>query len=332
MDLPKRTPRTSWILRFFVFFVVILFGAIGLFLWWRDGSAAVNPQDSRIVNFSIKKGEAVNTISSRLAAEGLVRSRTIFFLTVKFLGIENTIQAGNFRLNRSMDAERLAKALTQGSVDTWVTTLEGWRVEEVAQELSQELGIPEQEFLAVAQEGYMFPDTYLFPKEASASMVAKVMKDTFNKRFTDEMKQAAANNGLTVEQVVTIASLVEREGKTDTDRPMIAGIILKRLRTPGWTLDIDATLQYMLGYQKQEKTWWKKGLTNEDKKINSPYNTYKNAGLPPGPISNPGLSALRAVVYPKESAYWFYLHAPDGQIYYGETLAEHEANIQKYLQ
>lgn len=331
MDLPNRSPHTSWVLRFFVFLVVLVFGTMGAFLWWKDGSAAVNSQDTTIINFSIKKGETVNIISSRLAAEGLIRSRTIFFLTVKLLGIENTIQAGNFRLTRNMNAEQIARSLTQGTVDTWVTTLEGWRVEEVAQELSVELGIPEREFLAFAEEGYMFPDTYLFPREASASMVARVMRETFHKRFTAEMREAAAKNGLTVDQVVVLASLVEREGKSDIDRPVIAGIMLKRLRTPGWTLDIDATLQYALGYQAAEKTWWKKNLTNLDKAINSPYNTYKNAGLPPGPIANPGLSSLRAVIYPKESEYWFYLHAPDGQIYYGKTLAEHEENIRTYL-
>ncbi len=319
------------IVRFSVLIVVCLI-TVGIFyFWWHDGSAPVSKTNTEIHNFSIKSGETINSIATRLAAEGLIRSRTIFFLTIKSLGIDNKIQAGNFRLRKTMNATEIANALTQGTVDQWVTTLEGWRVEEIAQELSQELGIPEQEFIAVADEGYMFPDTYLFPKEASASAVAAVMKQNFNNRVTDQMRADALAQGLSLHQVVTIASLVEREGRSNEDRPVIAGIILKRLQTPGWTLDIDATLQYALGYQPEEFTWWKKNLTNEDKKINSPYNTYMKAGLPPEPISNPGLDSIRAVIYPKETDYWFYLHSPNGEIYYGRTLSEHEKNIENYL-
>jgi UPF0755 protein len=331
MDVPKRSSHVSWVIRAFVLVIVVCVVLVGIFFWWNDGSSAVNKQDNRIVNFSIKKGETVHTIATRLAAEGLIKSRTIFFLHVKLLGIENKIQAGNFRLKRTMNAVELANSLTQGTVDTWVTTLEGWRIEEIAQELSQELGIPEREFISVAEEGYMFPDTYLFPKEASASMVAKNMRDNFDRRVTPQMRQDAAALGYSLEEIVIMASLVEREGLNDTDRPMIAGIIQKRLNTKGWTLDIDATLQYALGYQVQERTWWKKILSNEDKKIKSPYNTYTNSGLPPKPISNPGLASIRAVIYPQKSDYWFYLHAPNGQIYFAQTLSEHEANITKYL-
>lgn len=322
----------SWSIRFIVL-ILVLCASIGFFyFWWTDGSAPASQTDTEIYNFSIKKGETINSISTRLSAEGIIRSRTIFFLTIKSLGIDNKIQAGNFRLKKTMTAEEIAKSLTQGSIDHWVTTLEGWRVEEIAQELSQELGIPEQEFLSVAKEGYMFPDTYLFPKEASASSVASVMRKNFDTRVTQKMIADAQSNGLTLDDVVILASMVEREGSNNSDRPIIAGIMLKRMRTSGWTLDIDATLQYALGYQAKERTWWKKALTNEDKKIKSPYNTYLNSGLPPGPISNPGLSSIEAVIYPQESDYWFYLHSPTGEIYYGKTLSEHEDNIQKYLQ
>jgi UPF0755 protein len=129
---------------------------------------------------------------------------------------------------------------------------------------------------------------------------------------------------------MVLASIVEREGRTDEDRPVIAGILLKRLNSD-WPLQADATLQYALGYQAFEKSWWKKALTVEDKKIRSPYNTYLNAGLPPAPISNPGLSSIRAVVYPTVSPYWYYLHDPQGRVHYATTLEEHEQNIASYL-
>lgn len=323
--------KASWLVRLAVFVLVFMvFGGFG-YIWWIDGSGAISQTDTTVHNFAIKKGETVNTISSRLAAEGLIRSRTIFFLTVKRLGIDNKIQAGNFRLKRTMTAEQIAQALTQGTVDVWITTLEGWRVEEIAQLLSKELEIPEREFIAIAEEGYMFPDTYLLPKEATAAAVVQMFKNNFYKRVTPEMIQDAQSRGLSLQEVITLASMVEREGRTDADRPVIAGILIKRMNTPGWTLDIDATLQYALGYQSQEKTWWKKVLTNADKKIDSPYNTYMNGGLPPGPISNPGLASIRAVIYPQESDYWFYLHDPTGAVHYGKTLSEHESNIAAYL-
>jgi UPF0755 protein len=130
--------------------------------------------------------------------------------------------------------------------------------------------------------------------------------------------------------VITLASIIEREGQTNEDRPVIAGILMNRLEA-GWPLQADATLQYALGYQSKDKTWWKKTLYDEDKKINSPYNTYANPGLPPGPISNPGLASIQAAIYPKKTDYWYYLHDPAGGVHYAITLEEHNANIAKFL-
>lgn len=327
----KTTTKTFWVTRT-VILLLVLVVIVGITLvWWNDGAGPVSSIDKEVKYFVVKKGESVSSISSRLEAEKLIRSKTNFFITVKLLDIDNKIQAGNFRLNPSMTTEEVARALTQGTEDIWVTTLEGWRVEEIAELLSQELGIPESEFNALAEEGYMFPDTYLVQKEASAEAMVNIFKNNFNSRVTQKMKEDAQAQGLSLQDVVTIASLVEREGINDNDRPVIAGIILKRLNTPGWTLDIDAALQYALGYQRETKTWWKKYLTNEDKEINSPFNTYKNAGLPPAPISNPSLASINAVIYPQATDYWFYLHDNNGQIHYARTLEEHQANIDQYL-
>lgn len=332
MESQKRTTtKTFWVTRIIILFVVLVIIAGITFIWWNDGSGPVLPSDTEQKSFVVKKGESISSISSRLEAEKLIRSKTIFFITVKLLDIDNEIQAGNFRLDSSMTTEEIARALTQGTEDIKVTTFEGWRVEEIAQLLSKELGVPEREFNAVAEEGYMFPDTYFVQKEASAEAIVNIFKNNFDSRVTQTMRDDAQAKGLSLQEVVTIASLVEREGNNDEDRPIIAGIILKRLNTPGWTLDIDATLQYALGYDSETKTWWKKYLTNQDKEINSPYNTYRNAGLPPTPISNPSLASINAVIYPQETDYWFYLHDNNGQIHYARTLEEHQANIDQHL-
>lgn len=144
------------------------------------------------------------------------------------------------------------------------------------------------------------------------------------------MREDAKTIDLSLGQVIILASIVEREGRSAEDRPIIAGILLKRLKAD-WPLQTDATLQYALGYQAREKSWWKKSLTLEDKNVRSAYNTYLNPGLPPGPISNPGIESIKAVIYPKESEYWYYLHDPAGSVHYATTIEEHNANVAQYL-
>jgi len=212
----------------------------------------------------------------------------------------------------------------------WVTIREGWRDEEIATKLAKELDIPEKEFLRIAEQGKMFPDTYRVPRDASAAAIVTILKENFNKKITPAMLSDIRKGSLTLEQVIVLASIIEREGKTSEDRPMIAGILLNRLEQ-GWPLETDATLQYALGYQTKEKSWWKKELTNDDKTVDSPYNTYKNPGLPPAPISNPGIQAITAAIYPKKSDYMFYLHDKKGGIHYARTLEEHNRNIEAYL-
>ncbi|MFZ5845227.1 MAG: endolytic transglycosylase MltG [Patescibacteria group bacterium] len=313
-----------------ILLLVVVLLAGGGWLWWKDATAAADPTDKTPVVFVIKKGESVKSIASRLDEQGLIRSSPAFFLLIKLLGIERDLQAGDFRLNRSMDAAAVARELTHGMLDVWVTLLEGWRVEEMATKIARELDIPEAQFLAYAREGYMFPDTYLIPRDATPAAVANIFLANFDKKITSQMREDAKKSGLTLREVIILASIVEREGRTDSDRPVIAGILLKRLKA-GWPLQADATLQYALGYQPNEKSWWKKSLTEADKKIKSPYNTYARAGLPPGPISNPGLAAIRAVIYPTTSDYWYYLHDLEGGVHFARTIEEHNQNIAKYL-
>lgn len=327
----KSNNAHTFISRLIVLFFLAVVVAWGGWFWWRYSISPVDPKDATPVIFVVAQGEGGKEISADLAKQNLIHGSTSFYLLIKLLGIETQMQAGDFRLNKSMDARTIALELTHGILDVWVTTLEGWRNEEIATQLAKDLDIPEDQFLQNATQGYMFPDTYLIPRDATGAAVAKIFLDNFNTKVTASMRADAKKTGLTLAQTITLASIVEREGKTDTDRPVIAGILLNRMKL-GMPLQVDATLQYALGYQPFAKTWWKKELTDDDKKINSPYNTYADVGLPPGPIANPGLESIKAAINPTASDYLYYLHDKTGAAHFAKTIEEHDANIRKYLQ
>ncbi|MBI4100562.1 endolytic transglycosylase MltG [Candidatus Microgenomates bacterium] len=308
--------------------LIILLAAV--FYWWQQVLQPANSSDKKAKIFVVKKGENVNEVARNLEDEDLIRSKVAFFLFVKKEGAEKNIQAGTFRLSPSMSLPTILEKLSHGTLDIWITTIEGWRNEEIASLVEKELDIPSANFLKEAKSGYMFPDTYAVPKEASSGAVTKIMLDNFNKKFDQNLKDAVRQEGLTEEQAIVLASIVEREVWDDTDRPIVAGILLNRLKQ-GMPLQTDATVQYALGYQSEEKTWWKKSLTLDDLKVSSPYNTYLNAGLPPAPISNPGLAAIQAVAYPAKSDYLYYISDLNGQTHYAKTLDEHNENVRKYL-
>lgn len=317
--------------KFTVFLILIIVVVTSCYLVYREGALPVDKTDDTPKVFTVTKGESLNVITNNLAHEGLIRNKLVFYLIVKRLGIEKTIQAGDFRLAASMDSETIAKSLTHGTEDTWVTIIEGLRKEEVAEIIAQKYQIPEIEFNKEATEGYLFPDTYSIPNGATSEKIISILRENFDKKFDEELRSQARKRNLTVEQVVILASLVEREARTDEDKQEVANILLKRLREE-WHLNIDATIQYDLGYQAGEKRWWKKSLSLDDLEIDSPYNTYKVIGLPPGPICNPGLAALSAVANADESTpYWYYVSDVDGKLHYAKTLEEHNQNIERYL-
>ena len=224
-----------------------------------------------------------------------------------------------------------------------MTIPEGLRKEEIAEKFINTLGKKEdvaatfrQEFLSEtkSKEGFLFPETYLFPKDASASAVSAKLLATFDKKVDSKMKEDAKSSGYTLSQLITLASIIERETKTPQERPVVSGILFKRLANR-WPLQVDAALQYAVAsakcrVQSAECKWWE-SLTKDDLEVASPYNTYKYSGLPPAPIANPGLSSISAVIYPEESPYWFYLHDADGKIHYAKTIEEHNENIRIYL-
>jgi len=317
--------------RIIVVFLFFFVGLGGFYLYYQEGSLPVDKTASTKKIFVIKKGEPLSLIARHLEEENLIRNRLVFYIIVKQLKIEKKIQAGDFRLSPAMDALSIAKRLTKGTLDVWVTVIEGLRKEEIAHLVASKLNFPESLFIKESSEGYLFPDTYLFPRSATVGAVIKIFRQNFDKKYSRRLQIKARRKNLTDNEVITIASLVEREAKSPADKNRVASIILKRYRQ-NWPLQIDATIQYALGYQPRLKTWWKPSLTQQDLEITSPYNSYRYPGLPPTPICNPGLDSIKAVINAnEETPYWYYLSDRKGKTHFSKTLKEHNQNVKKYL-
>lgn len=303
--------------------VVLMF--VVAYFWWRNGNAPVNTRDESEKVFVVERGSGVRAIANDLKEQGLIRDPIAFFLLTKKEGSDTKIQAGDYKLSPSMNLSQILDELTHGTIDVWVTIPEGMRAEEVADILESQIPSYDESWrqTLITEEGYLFPDTYLIPKETDIATVISIFKNNFDAK----VKEAGISNDPNLKSAVIIASLIEREAITDDEKPMIASVIANRLRQ-GMALDIDATLQYAKG--KVGEKWWTVP-TAADKNINSPYNTYRNPGLPPGPIGNPGIEAIKAAVDPATSPYFFYIHDSSGKVHFAKTLEEHNANIAKYL-
>jgi UPF0755 protein len=291
--------------------------------------APVDPTGNPIT-FEIKAGESVNSIALNLENAGLIRDAGSFRLYLIYAGMDTSIQAGEYRLSPSQNAVGIAQAIQDATPkEATLRILAGWRLEEVAAALpTTGLSITPDDFLRLARstfgedilpghpelqnvEGFLFPDTYKFERSASAAKVLAVLLQNFDARVPQELRQAFERQGLTLEEAVTLASIVQKEAIVPDEQPIIASVFFNRLHD-GMKLDSDPTVQYALGYIQATKTWWKNPLSANDLTIQSPYNTYMNKGLPPGPICNPGLTALQAVAYPAETPYYFFRARCDG--------------------
>lgn len=315
-----------------------------LFLLLAVGSAAgcISYELNRPAGSGLKKeitiarGETVRQIAEKLGKEGLIRSGNLFIVYVTLKGLAPQIEAGRYEIPPTLSMFQVIGLLRHGSFDIRLTFLEGWRREEYLEYALTYLPVESEsftkEFLTETEglEGYLFPDTYFVAQDLSAKELVTTLKENFDKKYA-QVAEAIAKQKLTEKQAVILASLIEREARRPEERAIIAGIFLERLEL-GMPLGVCATVQYALGYQEEEKTWWKKVITiDEDTKIDAPYNTYKYVGLPPGPISNPGLAALNAVANPQASEYLYYLHDKEGSIHYAKTLEGHNQNVAQYL-
>ena len=310
--------------------LVIILAAIifiGIFLWWNSGNAPVNPKDSTQKFFVIPKGTAVRIIGNELKEQGLIRDPVVFFIYVKKNNLDHGIQAGAYKLSPSMNLTQIMDTIRHGTVDVWVTLPEGLRAEEIAQILKSEIPSYQEGWIESlkSQEGYLFPDTYLIPKDADIDSIISILKNNFYKKIEEKGISRSDPN---LNNIVIMASLIEREAFGDAEKPMIASVITNRIND-GMALDIDATLQYAKGKGSNGK-WWNVP-TGDDKRIPSLYNTYMNPGLPVGPISNPGIEAIAAAKTPARSSYYYYSHDSKGVVHFATTLEEHNRNVQKYL-
>ncbi len=312
------------------FLIVMLLLIIGGFAsWWVTAISPVDVSDKSNKLFVVKKGAGIREVANDLKAEGLIHNSVVFFLIIKQEGLDNKIQAGDFRLSKSMNLQKIVDVLSHGTLDVWVTFPEGVRADEIADILKEKIPTYNETWRTELDkyEGYLFPDTYLIPTDANVDQVISIMNNNFEKKYAET--SGNKKNKYTKEELVNIASMVEREARFAEDRPLIASVIFNRLGI-GMGLNIDSTIQYALGYQANQKSWWKKGVSLSDLKINSPYNTYIHAGLPPTPISNPGFDTMQAVTDAPSTNYIYYVSDKTGHNHYARTLSEHNANIIKY--
>ena len=296
--------------------------------------------------FLISWGETLPAIAGRLQVEGLIHDAGTFRTYLQYAGLDTTLQAGNYELSPAMTPIQIALALQDATPsEVALTVLEGWRLEEIAATMpTSGLEIAPQEFIAAAAEipadysfleaaravtleGFFFPGTYILPRETTAPALITVLLDNFEEQLEPELKNGFAQHNLSIFEAVILASIVERESVVAEEMPLIASVFLNRLET-GIKLEADSTVQYALGYNSRQDTWWTNPLSSLDLEIDSPYNTYRFPGLPPGPIANPGLSALRAVAFPAQTPYYYFRAACDGsgKHLFAQTFAEHVGN------
>ncbi|OGE71311.1 hypothetical protein A2617_04605 [Candidatus Daviesbacteria bacterium RIFOXYD1_FULL_41_10] len=329
-----KNPNNKIMKKIAVIVSIVFLSILSLKFYYDSLLDPVNKSDEAKKIFVVQKGDGISAIVERLEKEKLIKNGRAFSLMARNSGESDKIQAGDFKLSPAMSSRQILKELTVGMIDKWVTLVEGWRVEEMAAKLNQELGIKNKAFIDVAEEGYMFPDTYLFNPEATAETITSVMRANFDKKYNSDLQNKIKKLGLSPKEGVILASIVEREARSPEARKMVASILLKRLKID-MGINADATIQYALvpigTTVPLADGWWKRNLARDDLKIDSPYNTYLHRGLPPAPISNPSLSALQAVGSADPSTpYLYYYHDSKGVSHYGKTLEEHNQNVANY--
>lgn len=336
-SLPKKRRRAV--------ILIVLIGsllAVGLVLlgwyWWALQPVSLSP-NSQIVDY--RSGESVEQLATDLERKKLIRSSTVFTIHATLTGQRRSLQAGNYEIKPSQSTPEIVTMVAEGKIAANQLLLaEGETMFELKAKLVK-LGIPASEVDAALKatynapaasqrpagsslEGYLFPDTYTLTKPYNAQQIIQQMVDNFETQLaqTDYVQKWAAE-GLSVHQALTLASIVEREVRSDTDRAMVAQLYLNRIRI-GMMLQADPTAIYAAELA---------GKPTEpiNLKIDSPYNTYKVKGLPPGPIGNPGLSAMKAVANPTPNDYLYFISAKDGTTYFAKTYEEHQKNIDRYL-
>lgn len=325
-----------------VIVLVLLLGltgaGLGALRWWRSANRPVvsgGTSSGGALRVSVPKGASAASVGKTLEARGVIRSARAWRLVIA--RSDPVIQPGVYDLSPREAPSQILRHLVDGDVATNRATFpEGFTLRQIARRL-QTRGIlaNENDFLALVTtrgntlqasfplpanlEGYLFPDTYKFPVGDSAPEIAQRMVDNFDRRVAQSKSEALRRNRRALAEIVTIASLIEREAQVPGDRARIAGVIYNRLARD-MPLQIDATVQYAQGFHKTR-------LLFRDLEVDSPYNTYKVRGLPPGPICSPGMASLEAALAPERSSFLYYVARRDGSHVFGRTLSEHNHNI-----
>jgi UPF0755 protein len=341
-------------------FALALSAGLGWFVYQTPGSVFSEETEHTIpapaaagggpVVVTVKKGQSARAIGEDLEKKGVIRSHRLFEVLVGVTGVQNSLEAGDYEFDKGMPAIEVVHRMAEGkTASREVLVPEGRRAEEVGEILEKAGVVSKQDFLnalvksqynepfldqvkASSLDGYLFPATYQFFRAANADQVVDAMLMAFQRNVADKVQLEGQE--LTLDEVVTLASIVEREAATASERPLIAGVFLNRLRL-GIALQADPTVQYAVAKNAdsvRQYGYWKKGLTLDDLKMDSPYNTYIHPGLPPGPIANPGLDSIEAVVRPARTNYLFFVARDDGTHVFAETLEEHLRNVEKYQQ
>ena len=289
----------------------------------------------------IESGSTTRVIGEQLVRAGVVRDDAAFRAALWRTGRARALQAGEFRFDRPMTPVEVIEKIARGDVHSRrITFPEGLTVAEMARVFEQQGFGKAADFVKAANdaapirdidgvatdlEGYLFPETYLMRRDTTAAGLVQMMVSRFRQLFTPEMQRAAEPLGLTTRQVVTLASLVEKETAVPAERPVVAAVYLNRLRI-GMGMQADPTVIYAL----QRAGRYDGNLRRDDLAFDSPYNTYRYPGLPPGPIASPGLASLKASVAPADADYLYFVSRNDGSHVFARTLAEHNENVRQY--
>lgn len=305
-------------------------------------------QDNTGVQIEILPGTGVNEISDQLYSQEVLRSKWTFGVYLWLRNLEDDLKAGTYVIPRNVNIRELSELLVAGNLDgreRTVTFIEGWTIEDIEKYLIKEGLVTHESFVEalervenhsnvsilsdkpadVSLEGYLFPDSYRVFKDATAEEIILKMLNNLDSKITPAMRDEIEASGRSVYETLILASILEKEIKVVADLPRAAGVFTNRLKV-GQMLQSDATLNYVL--EDEQK---KPALTAQDLKNNSPYNSYKYTGLPPTPISNPGLNAIRAAINPEKNDLYYFLTSPDGTTHFAKTYAEHLLNKDRYL-
>lgn len=322
---------------------VVVLVAAALLLGFLLGPASSKVGDT--VAFKIPRHASSAEIAAILAEHDLIRSPLAFRVYARLVGADGTLKAGQYEVPTGLSVPETVELLRAGGRDESVsfTIPEGYNTKQIVELLSRRGLVNEDEFMTAIRhaefefvadndlpperrlEGYLFPDTFRVRVDAKSSEIIRILLDRFAQEAEALRLTEKANElGLSVHEIVTIASLIEREARIDEDRRLISGVIHNRLRI-GMPLQIDATVVYALGETARDRVLY------EDLEVDSPYNTYRYPGLPPGPIANPGTESLRAAIDPAPTDYLYYLAKPDGSHVFSRTLEEHNAARRKYI-